>query len=155
MAPDNNLIGGRYILHEELGTGSHGAVYRATDRLTGQMVALKRVTAPLGQFEAAAEDDLRLTLANEFQMLASLHHPHIIGVLDYGFDAQRQPYFTMEYLHDAQTILQAGAGKPVAAQVELLIQVLEVLVYLHRQGVLPRDLKQSNLLVVDVEARVT
>jgi predicted ATPase len=155
MGPDSDLIGGRYILHEQVGTGSHGAVYRATDRLTGQTVALKRVTAPLERFEAAAEDELRLTLANEFQTLASLHHPHIIGVLDYGFDAQRQPYFTMEYLHDAQTILQAGAGKPVTAQVELLIQVLEVLVYLHRQGVLHRDLKPSNVLVVDGVARVT
>ena len=155
MGPDNNLIGGRYILHEQLGTGSQGAVYRATDRLTGQAVALKRVTAPLERVDAAAEDDLRLTLANEFQTLASLHHPHVISVLDYGFDAHRQPYFTMEYLHDAQTILQAGAGKPAAARVELLIQVLEVLVYLHRQGVLHRDLKPSNVLVVDGFARVT
>src|SRR5512136_215999 len=154
MGPDSNLIGGRYTLHEQLGTGSQGAVYRATDRLTGQTVALKRVIAPMERLDAA-EDELRLTLANEFQTLASLHHPHIIGVLDYGFDAQRQPYFTMEYLHDAQTILQAGAGKPVEAQVELLIQVLEVLVYLHRQGVLHRDLKPSNVLVVDGMARVT
>ena len=155
MEPDNNLIGGRYILHESLGTGSQGAVYRATDRLTGQMVALKRVIAPLQRVDAPAEDDLRLILANEFQTLASLHHPHVISVLDYGFDAQRQPYFTMEYLHGAQTILQAGAGKPVVEQVELLIQVLEVLVYLHRQGALHRDLKPSNLLVVDGVARVT
>ncbi len=154
MEPDGSLIGGRYILYEQLGTGSQGAVYRATDRLTGQTVALKRVIAPMARPDAA-EDDLRLTLANEFQTLASLHHPHIIGVLDYGFDAQRQPYFTMEYLHDAQTILQAGMGKPVAEQVELLIQVLEVLVYLHRQGVLHRDLKPSNVLVVDGMARVT
>ncbi len=155
MRPDNDLIGGRYILHEQQGTGSQGTVYRATDRLTGQTVALKRVTAPLRQSEAMAEEELRLTLANEFQTLASLHHPYIIGVLDYGFDAQRQPYFTMDYLRDAQTILEAGAGKPVAAQVELLIQVLEALVYLHRQGVLHRDLKPSNVLVVDGVARVT
>ena len=154
MGSDSNLVGGRYILHEQLGTGSQGAVYRAADRLTGQTVALKRVIAPLERLDAA-EDELRLTLANEFQTLASLHHPHIIGVLDYGFDAQRQPYFTMEYLHDARTILQAGMDKPVTAQVELLIQVLEVLVYLHRQGVLHRDLKPSNVLVVDGMARVT
>jgi predicted ATPase len=154
MGPGSNLIGGRYILHEQLGTGSQGAVYRATDRLTGQTVALKRVSALMERLDAA-EDELRLILANEFQTLASLHHPHIIGVLDYGFDAQRQPYFTMEYLHDTQTILQAGMGKPVTEQVELLIQVLEVLVYLHRQGVLHRDLKPSNVLVVDGVARVT
>ena len=154
MEPDGSLIGGRYILHEQLGVGSQGAVYRATDRLTGHMVALKRVIAPMER-PNAAQDDLRLTLANEFQTLASLHHPHIISVLDYGFDAQRQPYFTMEYLRGAQTILQAGAGRPVAEQVELLIQVLEVLVYLHRQGVLHRDLKPSNVLVVEGTARVT
>jgi tetratricopeptide (TPR) repeat protein/tRNA A-37 threonylcarbamoyl transferase component Bud32 len=154
MAPDSSHLGGRYFLHEQLGMGSAGMIYRATDRLTGQTVALKRVTALVRQPDPIATETMRLTLINEFQMLASLHHPNIIGVLDYGFDLQRQPYFTMEYLHGARTILEAGAGRPVSARVDLLIQVLEALIYLHRLGILHRDLKPSNVLVVDGVARV-
>ncbi|MEZ4591178.1 MAG: hypothetical protein R3D55_08545 [Chloroflexota bacterium] len=42
-----------------------------------------------------SEDELRLALAREFQILAGLRHPHNISVLDYGFDEAKRPYFTM------------------------------------------------------------
>ena len=94
-----------------------GVVYRATDRLTGENVALKRVTVPGQQLQFASRvslgqsDNFRLALAQEFKTLASLRHPHIISVLDYGFDAQRQPFLTMELLEDAPNLeLQAGYG---------------------------------------------
>ncbi len=148
-----SAIGGRYVLHDLLGAGGAGAVYRALDRLTGATVALKRMRAPAaaGSAEGAV---LRLALANEFQTLASLRHPNLVGVLDYGFEADpearatgRQPYFTMEYLAGAQTILQAGAGQSVATRVDLLVQLLQALAYVHRRGIVHRDLKPGNVLV--------
>ncbi len=151
-----SAISGRYVLHELLGTGGAGAVYRAMDRLTGATVALKRVKVPAatGLAEEPAEAAaLRLALANEFRTLASLRHPNLVGVLDYGFEtdpevraAERQPYFTMEYLAGAQTITQAGVDRP-AARVELVIQVLQALAYIHRRGIVHRDLKPGNVLV--------
>ena len=84
-------ISNRYRLQAEIGAGGMGVVYLATDRLTGEQVALKqvRVTTHDLQFMSrpsrAATEDLRLALAQEFQILASLRHPHIISVLDYGF----------------------------------------------------------------------
>jgi len=153
MQDFTQTIGGHYVLHEQLGAGGMGVVYRATDRLTGKTVALKKVTAlakqlKLASFETSQEEDgLRLALANEFQTLASLHHPHIIGVLDYGFDYQRQPYFTMEYLENGLSIVRAGEGKPIEYQVNLIIQVLQALAYLHRLDILHRDLKPGNVLV--------
>jgi serine/threonine protein kinase len=88
------VVGKRYTLTGRLGAGGMGTVYRATDRLTGQTVALKRVTAPTEQllFGSKPSDssaDLFLALAHEFQTLSSLRHPYIISVLDYGFDMQQ------------------------------------------------------------------
>ncbi|MCI0396015.1 MAG: AAA family ATPase [Chloroflexi bacterium] len=144
------LIGGRYRLHNSLGKGGMGRVYRASDRLTGQQLALKRVLASdelLATSYGDSSYDPRLALAREFQALASLRHPNIIGVLDYGFDAERQPYFTMDLLENARTIVEAGRNQSRAVQLSLIVQLLQALAYLHRRGIVHRDLKPGNVLV--------
>ncbi len=90
----------------------------------------------------------RLALAQEFRTLASLRHPHIISVLDYGFVGRRQPFFTMELLQGAQTLTAASQSLPQPEKVALLLQLLRALSYLHRRGILHRDLKPANVLVV-------
>src|SRR5690242_10653310 len=142
----------RYRLMAPLGEGAMGTVCRVHDRLTGQDVALKRVRlAP--QAAADLEAD-RLALAHEFRTLAGLRHPHIISVFDYGFDAERQPFFTMELLDGAQTILGVGRQQSVDLRVGLLVQAFEALAYLHRRGVLHHDLKPENVLVSNGHARL-
>ena len=137
-----------------------GVVYRATDRLTGETVALKQVhlsdKLQISDSLApnATEDDLRLSLAHEFQILAGLRHPHIISVLDYGFDGAKRPYFTMTYLPNAQTILEAAQDTSFERKIELIQQLLQALAYLHRRNVLHRDLKPDNVLVCQGVVRV-
>src|SRR5262245_28546686 len=148
--------GKRYLLQQPIGRGGMGIVFLATDRLTGQPVALKRVTTPTDDLLFNSRDsslDVRLALAREFQLLAGLHHPNIITVLDYGFDAGHQPYFTMEYLVNARTIVQAASGAALEVKLGLIVQTLQALAYLHRRGVLHRDLKPHNVLVQSDKAK--
>ncbi len=150
------VISKRYILQEQLGSGGMGSVYRALDRLTGQPVALKQVLSPT-EYDAIRMDDsldFRLALAQEFKILASLRHPNIISVIDYGFDEQHRPFYTMDLVENAQTILQAGQNQPLQAKIELLVQTLRALAYLHRRGILHRDLKPANILVADNQLKV-
>jgi serine/threonine protein kinase len=126
-----STIGRRYVLGEILGEGGMGIVYRATDRLTGQQVALKRVT-----------------------MLASLRHPNVISVLDYGMDEWRQPYYTMELLTGSQPLLKAAQGLDEDHKLILLVQVLQALSYLHRHEIIHRDLTPDNVHVIDNQVKI-
>src|SRR5258708_11017325 len=147
----------RYEIEAEIGRGGMGIVYRALDRLVGQKIAIKRVGT-------SAEDliygswtksvDRRLSLAQEFQTLASLWHPNIIRVLDYGFDAENPPYFSMDLLEEPQRITDYGKTLPQEQKIHLIWQILLALKYLHRRGVLHRDLKPGNILVSKGEIKV-
>lgn len=159
-----------------------GVVYRARDRLYGE-VALKQLRVPevirapaaraphagfdstlpqsyessLAGFEAATRTHpvlSSLTLMREFHTLASLRHPHIIEVFDYGFDAERNPFYTMAIQRDAEPITTAAAAASFETKVGLLAQLLRATRYLHRSGVLHGDLKPSNVLVVESDAAV-
>lgn len=149
-------VANRYALHEQLGEGGMGAVYRASDRLTGEVVALKRVglVSSDSQINDTAALDGRRAMAQEFRMLSSLRHPNIITVKDYGFHAFKeseppQPFYTMQLLERGKTLMEAGVGQPVQEKVSLALQLLQALAYLHRRGIVHRDLKPDNILVQD------
>src|SRR5258707_7005455 len=146
----SSLFSQRYRLASEIGRGGMGVVYRATDRLSGQDVALKRVTKPSEELiftSASASADRQLALAQEFQLLASLRHPNIISVLDYGFDDEQMPYFTMDLLENPVTVWQYAQSLPAPEKIRALAQILQALKYLHRRGIVHRDLKPANILV--------
>lgn len=93
MIVSNRLIDGRYTVIDEVGSGGMGTVYKARDLLTREIIALKYV---LVDRDATTRDqtliisnssttNFNVVLANEFKIMASMRHPHIISVLDYGF----------------------------------------------------------------------
>ncbi len=157
-----SLVGRRYQLLGNVGRGGMGTVYRALDRLGGP-VALKRLYHSLEDLAqkvskdtttATLSQDIARSLAAEFKALTSLRHPHIIHVLDYGFDEELRPYFTMELLAGAKPLVEAARGQPSMMRVELLVQLLRALAYMHRRGFIHRDLKPANVLVVDGQVKV-
>jgi serine/threonine protein kinase/tetratricopeptide (TPR) repeat protein len=134
-------------IHAKLGEGGMGAVYSATHRVTGRRLAVKLLRAHRGNRSAGSTQvEPRLALAREFRTLASLHHPNVIEVTDYGFDNESGPYLAMELLEPALTLTDAGNGEPFSAKIKLLAQLLRALAYLHRRGVIHRDLKPTNVL---------
>lgn len=161
MTPANQplaMVGRRYIVQDQIGRGGMGVVYTALDSFTGKQVALKKsgVLAIGGETLAPTKDstEFRLLLVNEFKILAGLRHPNIISVLDYGFDEDKSPYFTMELLQNARSLRDAAIDRSDEYKLGLVVQVLQALAYLHRHSILHLDLKPGNVLVVGDEVRV-
>lgn len=92
-------------------------------------------------------------LATEFRTLATLRHPHIVSVLDYGFDLSGRPFYTMELLRSSQPIVQWAVGRSFPEKAELLLQLLDALTYLHRRGIVHRDVSSNNVLIVSADGR--
>jgi serine/threonine protein kinase/Tfp pilus assembly protein PilF len=146
-------ITNRYRIISKLGQGGMGAVWRVYDRLEKSEVALKQVLIPDKQLDFASKagthdtDKLRLSLAQEFSILATLRHPHILSVLDFGFDSGGHPFYTMTLLEGATDCKTYGIDLARSRRIVLMGQMLQALHYLHRRGILHRDLKPDNIFV--------
>ena len=142
-APPDDESFGRYLLHERLGEGSMGVVYRATQTDTGRTVAVKRL------HPGAASDAMLQRFHREIVLLARLQHRGIVQILDAGHvltEHGREPFLAME-LVDGPGLL-AGADQARLdrrARVQLLVQLCRAIAYAHRRGVIHRDLKPDNV----------
>lgn len=153
----NTILNRRYVLQGVIGQGGMGIVFQAYDRLNQRTVALKRVdvTSNIVSDESAGTvEQHHLVLANEFKLSATLRHPNIVEVFDYGFDDKRIPFFTMELLPSNQTITDAGAKFSTTQRLELFAQLAQAISYLHRRGIIHRDIKPANVIVVENQVKV-
>lgn len=131
----HELIGGRYRVQRLLGQGGMGAVYAVGDSLTGERLALKRLSATAGT--------LSLTLfEREFRTLAQLRHPHIVEVFEYGVDPDG-PFYTMEVLEGSD--LSGAAPMPWREVCACLRDLASILGVLHARQLVHRDLSPKNL----------
>jgi serine/threonine protein kinase len=142
MSP--STISDRYELGDRLGSGGMSSVYRATDRVLERTVAVKVLAEHLSDDEKFVARFRREALA-----VAKLIHPNIVQVYDTGVDSDRH-YIVMEYVEGrsgAQLLQSLGAlGAPVT--VGIGIQSCAGLEYAHRQGIIHRDVKPGNLMVI-------
>ena len=135
------VLAGRYLLHGAVGTGASGRVYVAEDTRLKRRVAVKVLHAALAEDAAF----LRRFRA-EAQLAASLHHPHIVTVHDWGEDDV--PFMVLELLEGGslRSMLDQGTFLTVPQAARVGRDVASALEYAHARGVLHRDIKPANLL---------
>jgi len=150
----DELVVHRYQLIDTMGRGGTSDVYRALDRLSGGVVVLKRLRGLEREHSRLGSSDYRYELIKEFEILTSLRHPHIVSVLEFGFDEDSTPFLTMELEENCRSIVEACANRSEAVQVEYLVQTLRALAYLHECGVIHRDVSPNNVVVVDSQVKV-
>ena len=149
---DDTLLGtklaGRYRVERRLGMGGMGAVYLAVQDPLGRAVALKVLRPHLIADPVAVE-----RFKNEARTIASVHHPHIVGVHDFGETADGTLYLVMEYL-EGRTLaeaLRSDGPMPWERTLSIVRDVARALSAAHRRGVVHRDLKPDNIVLVDVD----
>ena len=138
------ILSGRYDLGDRLGSGGMSNVYRATDLTLERTVAVKILAEHLSDDERFVARFRREALA-----VAKLIHPNIVQVYDTGIDEGRH-YIVMEYVEGrsgAQILQRQGPIDPETAA-EAGIQACAGLDYAHRRGIIHRDVKPGNLMVV-------
>ncbi len=137
-------LSGRYQTAERLGSGGMSNVYKATDLILERTVAVKVLAEHLSDDERFIARFRREALA-----VAKLIHPNIVQVYDTGIDEGRH-YIVMEYVDGrsgAQILQRQGPVGPEMAA-EIGIQACAGLDYAHRRGIIHRDVKPGNLMVV-------
>jgi serine/threonine-protein kinase len=146
---------GKYIIESVLGQGGMGVVYKGRDTAIDRYVALKTIRAEL--LETKDRELVLNRLQQEARAVGRCLHPNIVSVFDYGED-KGIPFIAMEYVEGLslrQTLRKRKSFKPNTINY-IVRQVLEALDCAHRNGIIHRDIKPDNILILtDGHVKVT
>eukprot|EP00658_Telonema_sp_P-2_P052951 TRINITY_DN4130_c0_g2_i1.p1 TRINITY_DN4130_c0_g2~~TRINITY_DN4130_c0_g2_i1.p1 ORF type:complete len:269 (+),score=74.40 TRINITY_DN4130_c0_g2_i1:217-1023(+) len=128
---------------EHIGEGTYGSVFKARDRSNGDIVALKKVKMDREQ------DGFPITALRELKMLRAVEHEHIVELLDIAVGRKLDSmFYVFEYCEHDLALLVDNRERPFSeSEVKcILLQLLDATAYLHRNWIIHRDIKLSNLL---------
>lgn len=136
----------RYQLHETIGQGGMGSVYRGIDTLTQQAVAIKHLKPDLLNHDPSALDRFR----QEGELLRQLNHPNIVHVKEM-LEVEEQHYLVMDYVGGGslKSYIEEHHPLPVERVLNIGLDLADALTRAHRLGVIHRDIKPANVLLTD------
>jgi serine/threonine-protein kinase len=142
------LLGGRFRLEEKVGSGGMSTVYRAFDETLERWVAIK-----LMHREISSDSDQLERFRREARAVASLNHPHVVTVIDFGED-DAHPYIVFEYVEgeNLKDRLRRVGRLPVPEAVAYAVEIGRALECAHLNRLVHRDVKPQNVLL-DAEGR--
>jgi serine/threonine protein kinase len=136
---------GKYVITGRIGRGGMGMVYRAYDEALERDIALKTLTA-----EGTLDDESRKRFQIEARAAAKLQHPNIVTVFELGED-RGIPFIAMELLPgaDLEALVRSGEEMLLREKLDVLVQVCRGLHYAHERGIVHRDVKPSNIRLLE------
>lgn len=145
---------GRYEIIGELGQGAMGVVYKAKDPLIDRILAIKTISLNLALDE---REEYEARFYQEAKAAGRLSHPNIVTVYDVGKSGDIA-YIAMEFLQgrELRDILNEGKTLPIREVLDIVRQVALGLAYAHEHGIVHRDVKPSNIMVIrDGHVKIT
>jgi serine/threonine-protein kinase len=136
---------GRFVIREEIGRGSNGVVYAASDPVLGRDVAIKAIPLPTDG-DSTSQDEANFL--QEAKTAAGLNHPSIVTVFDAGH-SDSFAYIAMERLKGADLHQWMANNRPMSAEsaAALVARVADAVHFAHRRGLIHRDIKPSNIFL--------
>jgi serine/threonine protein kinase len=147
----NQVKLGRYEVVRELGKGAMGIVYLAKDPLIGRLVALKTIR-PSAHADDEDTREFQQRFAREAQAAGNLNHPSIVTVHDIGQDEPTGVSFiAMEYVEGQNLKEVLAQGRPLSFEqaADIIAQVAEGLDFAHAKGIVHRDVKPANIILIE------
>jgi len=149
--PGPRLLSSRYLLERRLGRGAMGQVYRARDQnLVTRSVAVKTVRPDILSDEMLQEGEAIARFEREARAAASIRHPNVVDITDFGKSPEGVFFLVMEYVdgESLYQLLRREGTLDIQRTVTILGQVVAGVEAAHDEGILHRDLKPANIFIM-------